>query len=62
MRSSNRTALVVVAPVGGLLGDSLGYRPMLWAAAVGFLLVAIALAASGFRSARLPDGRPGPPA
>ena len=52
-RSINRTALVVFAPLGGLLGDALGYRPMLWAAAAGFLLVAVALALSGFRTARL---------
>ncbi len=41
--------IVVGAPVGGLLADAIGYRPMLWIATAGFALVTVALAASPFR-------------
>jgi predicted MFS family arabinose efflux permease len=52
MRSINRAMVVIGAPAGGVLGDALGYRPMIWAAAGGFLGVAIALGLSRFRNAR----------
>ena len=52
MRSLNRAMIVIGAPLGGLLTDWIGYRPTLWIAAVGFALVAAALAASPFRHAR----------
>jgi predicted MFS family arabinose efflux permease len=52
MRSINRAMVVIGAPAGGVLGDALGYRPMIWAAAGGFLSVAIALGLSRFRNAR----------
>lgn len=55
MRSLNRAMVVVGAPMGGLLADAFGYRVMLWAAAAGFGAVALALAASGFRNARIVD-------
>ncbi|MBA3311115.1 MAG: MFS transporter [Nocardioidaceae bacterium] len=55
MRSVNRAMIVVGAPVGGLLPDAIGYRPMLWIATAGFVLVAVDLAASPFRHARHGD-------
>jgi MFS family permease len=54
-RSINRTMIVVGAPVGGFLGDAIGYRTMLFIAAGGFAIVAAALAASRFRDARVED-------
>jgi hypothetical protein len=55
MRSINRAMIVVGAPLGGFLGDAIGYRAMLWIAAAGFLLVAVALWFSRYRDARLDD-------
>lgn len=52
MRSVNRAMIVVGAPLGGALGDSLGLRPTLWIAIAGLALVAVLLAASPFRHAR----------
>jgi MFS family permease len=54
-RSINRAMIVVGAPVGGVLGDTIGYRPMLWVVAGGFLVVAITLGLSPFRNARVDD-------
>jgi MFS family permease len=56
MRSINRAMIVVGAPIGGLLGDVVGFRPILWASAVGFLLGAAALGLSGFRHVRIEGG------
>jgi MFS family permease len=55
MRSINRAMIVIGAPVGGVFGDAIGYRPMIWAAAGGFLSVAIALGLSRFRNARIDE-------
>jgi MFS family permease len=55
IRSINRAMVVVGAPVGGVLGDALGYRTVLWIAAVGVALVAGLLACSPFRSARIDE-------
>lgn len=55
MRSINRALIVIGAPLGGLLGDRIGYRSMLWIAALGFLAVAARPGLSGFRNARLDD-------
>lgn len=55
MRSINRAMVVVGAPLGGLLGDAIGFRPVLGLAAGGFLVVAAAMALSPFRRARLDD-------
>lgn len=52
MRSLNRAMIVIGAPLGGVIADHLGYRPALWIAAGGFLLVSLLLAASPFRQAR----------
>ena len=52
MRSINRAAVVVGAPLGGLLADSLGYRPALWLCAGGVAAAGLALLASPFRSVR----------
>jgi MFS family permease len=54
-RSINRAMIVVGAPLGGVLADTVGYRPMLYAAAVGFGLVSVILALSPYRHARLDD-------
>jgi len=51
-RSVNRGMIVVGAPLGGLLADTIGYRPTLWLAIAGFALVAGYLAVSPFRHAR----------
>lgn len=53
MRSINRAMVVVGAPLGGLLADSVGLRPVLYVAAAGFLLVAVCLALTPFRDARI---------
>ena len=52
MRSINRAMVVVGAPLGGLVADSLGYRPALWLCAGGVAAAALALLASPFRTAR----------
>jgi MFS family permease len=54
-RSINRSMIVIGAPLGGLLADAVGYRPVLYAAAVGFGLVSASLAISPYRHARLDD-------
>ena len=53
-RSINRAMIVVGAPVGGVLGDAFGFRLVLGIAALGFLLSAVGLGATGFRRIRLP--------
>ncbi len=55
MRSINRAMVVVGAPIGGLLADAVGYRPVLVGGIVGFLLVAAALGLSPYRHARHGD-------
>lgn len=57
-RSINRAMVVVGAPLGGVLADTVGYRPMLCAAAVGFALVSAGLAISPYRHAGLDDSAP----
>jgi MFS family permease len=52
MRSVNRAMIVAGAPLGGLLADSIGYRPTIWIAVAGFVAVTVALVASPFRRAR----------
>ena len=54
-RSVNRAMIVVGAPLGGLLADAIGYRPVMAAAIAGFALLAACLAASPFRHARHSD-------
>lgn len=56
MRSVNRAMIVLGAPLGGLVGDVIGFRAMLWIAAAGFLVVSATLAMSPFRTARIDDG------
>jgi MFS family permease len=60
MRSINRAMIVIGAPLGGLLGDKIGYRSMLWIASLGFLAVATTLGLSRFRNARLDDAHVNP--
>src|SRR4051794_4754140 len=55
-RSVNRAMIVVGAPIGGVLGDAFGFRLVLGVAAVGFLLSALGLAATGFGRASVPAG------
>jgi MFS family permease len=52
-RSVNRAMIVIGAPLGGVLADAVGYRPMLYATAVGVALVAAGLAVTPYRHARL---------
>jgi predicted MFS family arabinose efflux permease len=59
MRSINRAMIVVGAPVGGLLADSIGYRSSMWIAIAGFALVAAILFVSPFRRARHGDVQTG---
>jgi len=63
MRSVNRAMIVVGAPLGGVLADAIGLRPVLYVAAAGFLLVAVALGLTPFREARMepqPTSAPNP--
>ncbi|GAB7189634.1 MFS transporter [Kineococcus sp. NUM-3379] len=55
MRSLNRAAIVVAAPLGGLLGDAAGYRVALLAAAGAVVVVAAVTATSALRRAGLDD-------
>ena len=55
IRSINRSMVVLGAPLGGVLGDAWGFRSMLWVTAAGFGVVALALALSPFRRARLDE-------
>jgi predicted MFS family arabinose efflux permease len=41
MRSVNRGAIVIGAPLGGLLADHLGYRPALWIGAGSMVVQAL---------------------
>ncbi|MBV9821881.1 MAG: MFS transporter [Actinobacteria bacterium] len=54
-RSVNRAMIVVGAPAGGVLADTVGYRPMLYAAAAGFGVVAVGLALTPYRRARFDE-------
>jgi predicted MFS family arabinose efflux permease len=54
LRSLNRTVVVVVSPVAGLLADSWGSVSMLAVAAAVFALVTVGLASTSFRSVRAP--------
>lgn len=53
MRSINRAMIVVGAPLGGFLGDALGFRPLLWIAVGGFTVVAVGLGLSRYRTVRV---------
>ncbi|GAA1277122.1 MFS transporter [Pseudonocardia aurantiaca] len=58
MRSFNRAAVVVGAPLGGLFADAVGLRPALWLGAAGIGAAGMLLAASGFRTASHDDEAP----
>ncbi|MCU1527084.1 MAG: major facilitator superfamily 1 [Frondihabitans sp.] len=55
MRSFNRAAIIIGAPLGGLLADTIGYRATFWIGVAGFLLAAAILVASPFRRERHPE-------
>lgn len=55
MRSVNRAMIVIGAPLGGLLADTIGLRPALFACAAGILVVAGGLAITPYRTAHLGD-------
>jgi MFS family permease len=55
MRSINRAMIVIGAPIGGMLGDAIGFRAMPWTAVVGLLSVAAGFALSPYRGARLDE-------
>jgi MFS family permease len=61
MRAFNRAVMVVVAPLGGLLAVQVGNRAALAAAAAGFAVVVVWLAASPFRRADAERGQPPSP-
>lgn len=52
IRSMNRAAIVVGAPIGGVLAESIGFAPTLWVAIGGIVAVTALLALSPFRTAR----------
>jgi MFS family permease len=56
IRSVNRAAIVIGAPLGGLLADHLGHREALWIGGGGMVVQAILLHRSKFRHARLSEG------
>lgn len=58
-RSINRAMLVIGAPAGGVLGDAIGFRPVLWFASGGFLVVALTLGLSQFGETRIEVATPG---
>lgn len=58
IRSLNRAAVVVGAPLAGVLADGLGFRFALWVGAAGVAVSGLSLAASPFRHARLGDAPP----
>jgi MFS family permease len=58
MRSLNRAAVVVGAPLGGLLADAAGLGPALWLGSAGITTAALLLAISGFRAASYDDQPP----
>jgi predicted MFS family arabinose efflux permease len=57
IRSLNRAAVVVGAPLGGVLADTAGLRTALGVGAVGVAASGASLLLSGFRSAA-PDDEP----
>lgn len=58
MRSMNRAAIVVGAPLGGLVADTAGHRPALWIGIAGLAAGALALSRSGLRHAHAGDEPP----
>lgn len=58
MRSANRAAIVVGAPLGGVLADRAGSGVALAVSATGVALTALLLGRTGFRAARLDDAPP----
>jgi MFS family permease len=55
MRSINRAMIVIGAPLGGLLADTIGFRTVLWFTVAGFIAVAAGLSATPYRDARLSE-------
>jgi len=55
IRSINRAAIVIGAPLGGLLADGLGYRAAFWIGIAGFVAVAIGIGLSPYRHAKHGD-------
>ncbi|MDA3645409.1 MFS transporter [Saccharopolyspora indica] len=55
IRSLNRGAIVIGAPLGGLIADATSLRTALWAGIAGLVASAVVLAASPFRHATLPE-------
>jgi len=58
MRSANRAAIVVGAPLGGVLADQAGSGVALTVSATGVALTAVLLSRTGFRTARLDEAPP----
>ncbi len=58
MRSVNRAAVVIGAPLGGFVADATGPLPALGLAAAGVGAAGVGLGVSGFRRARPGDRAP----
>ncbi|MGW1676103.1 MFS transporter [Saccharopolyspora sp. NPDC002376] len=58
IRSLNRSAIVIGAPLGGLIADAAGYRVALWVGIGGLIASAAVLTASPFRHATIPTSVP----
>jgi MFS family permease len=59
MRSFNRAAVVIGAPVGGLLADTIGFRATFGIGIAGLLISLVIVASSPFRDARHGELAPG---
>ncbi|GAB2464912.1 MFS transporter [Jatrophihabitans fulvus] len=58
LRSTNRAMIVLGAPLGGLLADAVGLRPVLVVAAGGFVVVGLLVACTPYRRASFDDVAP----
>jgi MFS family permease len=58
IRSLNRGAVVLGAPLGGVLADAAGYRVALWCGSAGLVVAGTVLLASPFRTAGTPVSPP----
>ncbi|MGP9040404.1 MFS transporter [Cytobacillus kochii] len=55
LRSINRSAVVIGAPLGGTLADGLGFKTALWISIAGLILCGLWFSLSSMRKARIED-------